>query len=54
MIRLMMIVAYATLAVFLGVLVYSVPRIDLGGVVLIVLLLAAYDFFVAPTSSGSS
>ena len=39
--------AFALLAGFLGILVWKVPRLDLGAVVAITLLLAAYDFFLA-------
>ena len=44
--RLMSVLAFAVLALFLGILVLKVPRLDLGTFVLITLLFAAYDFFV--------
>ena len=37
--------SFAVLAAFLGILVFYVPRWDLGLVVGATLLLAAYDFF---------
>ncbi len=37
--------AFAVLVAFLGILVFYVPRLDLGLVVGATLLLAAYDFF---------
>lgn len=37
--------AMAVLAAFLGILVWHVPRLDLGGVVLVTAALAAWDFF---------
>ena len=39
------ILALATLAAFLGILVWHVPRFDLGGVVLVTAALVAWDFF---------
>ncbi len=39
------IVAFAVLVAFLGILVFYVPRLDLGLVVGATLLLVAYDFF---------
>jgi hypothetical protein len=43
--RLMAILSFAALAGFLGILVWSVPRLDLGAVVFATLALAGYDFF---------
>lgn len=43
---LLAILAYATLCAFLGILLYSVPRLDLGLVIGTTLLLTGYDFFV--------
>ena len=43
--QLMRAAAFAALVGFLGVLVYWVPRIDLTGVILVTLGLAAYDLF---------
>ena len=37
--------AFAVLAAFLGILVWHVPRLDLGGVVLVTAALVAWDFF---------
>jgi len=42
----MRLAAYALLVAFLGILVWYVPRLDLGGVVLLTLLAAGYDLFV--------
>jgi hypothetical protein len=42
----MRLAAFAALAGFLGILVYWVPRIDLGAVALLTLALAAYDLFL--------
>lgn len=39
--------AFALLLGFLGVLVAWVPRADLGAIIAITLLLAAWDFFAA-------
>ena len=43
---LLYLVAFAVLAAFLGILVWYVPRWDLGIVVALVLLLTAWDLFV--------
>jgi hypothetical protein len=45
--KLLAILAFGVLVVFLGVLVWKVPRLDLGAVVVITLLFVAYDFFLA-------
>jgi hypothetical protein len=45
--RPMRLFAFAALTVFLGILVYRVPRLDLGTLVLVTLLFCAYDFFAA-------
>jgi hypothetical protein len=42
--RLMALFAYAVLTLFLGILVWNVPRLDLAAVCLATLLLAGYDF----------
>lgn len=39
------ILAFAALAIFLGILIWHVPRIDLGAVLLLSVCLAAWDFF---------
>jgi hypothetical protein len=41
----MRLLAFAAFTVFLGILVYRVPRLDLGSVVLVTLLFCAYDLF---------
>ena len=41
----MRLLAFAVLAAFLGILVWHVPRLDLGAVVLVTLAFAGYDFF---------
>ncbi len=38
--------AFATLAAFLGILIAKVPRLDLGIVLGVTMLLVGYDFFV--------
>ena len=50
--RLMAILSFAVLTLFLGVLVWNVPRLDLGAVVLATLALAGYDFFFFADSAG--
>ena len=40
------ILALTVLIVFLGILLWRVPRLDLGLVIVIVSLMAAYDFLV--------
>ncbi|MEX0956589.1 MAG: hypothetical protein WDZ83_15435 [Rhizobiaceae bacterium] len=47
--RIMALVAAATLAAFLGILVWKVPRVDLATVIAITLALAIWDFM---TSAG--
>ena len=44
--------AFATLCGFLGILVFNVPRLDLGIVVASVLLLAGWDLFVHDRRGG--
>ena len=43
--RVMAVLAYLFLLGFLGILVWFVPRLDLGAVVAATLLLVAYDFY---------
>jgi Flp pilus assembly protein TadB len=43
--RLLAVFALAVLAVFLGILWWEVPLLNLGAVVLVTLALAAYDVF---------
>jgi uncharacterized membrane protein len=42
--RILALAAYLTLAAFLGILVWNVPRLDLGVVVAVTLALAGFDF----------
>lgn len=49
--RIMAVFAYAVIAGFLGILIWYVPRTDLGVVIIITLLVIAWDFF-APERSG--
>ncbi|MCC2113115.1 MAG: hypothetical protein KDJ16_13860 [Hyphomicrobiales bacterium] len=42
--KIIAIAAFAILAGFLAILVIEVPRVDLGAVVLLTLVLAGYDF----------
>lgn len=37
--------SFAALSIFLGILVWHVPRTDLGGVILVTVALVAWDFF---------
>jgi hypothetical protein len=48
----MRIFAYAVVVVFLGILLWYVPRIDLGAVIVLTLALAGYDFFGRPRPKG--
>lgn len=43
--RLMALFAYAVMAAFLLILIWYVPRWDLGGVIALTLLLAGYDLW---------
>lgn len=43
--RLMSVAAFALFVVFLGVLIVYVPRVDLGVVLLVTILLCGYDLF---------
>lgn len=43
--RLLMIVSFASMVLFLGIIVYNVPRIDLAVVVLVSLALTGWDLF---------
>lgn len=45
--RIMALAALVVLLGFLGILVWFVPRLDLGAVVVVTVLFVAYDFFVA-------
>ncbi len=45
--KIMALAAFVVLAIFLGILVWFVPRIDLGAVVAVTLFLVAYDFWSA-------
>ncbi len=44
--RILTIAAFLTLLGFLGVLIYKVPRIDLGIVIGVTALMAFYDLFI--------
>lgn len=37
--------SFLALVIFLGILIWNVPRIDLGGVILLTVALVAWDFF---------
>jgi hypothetical protein len=43
--RVMVVFAFAVLVGFLGILIWEVPRVDLGGAILVTLALAGWDFF---------
>ena len=51
---LLFLLAYAVLAGFLGILVWHVPRWDLGLVVAVVLLLTAWDLFLHDRRGGDA
>lgn len=44
--------ALAVMTVFLGILLWKVPRIDLAGIIALTLALAYYDFFRTFRESG--
>lgn len=50
--RLMALLALAVLAIFLGILVWKVPRLDLMAVVGVTLALATWDFIANARESG--
>ena len=50
--RLMAILAFAILAGFLGILVFEVPRVDLGVIAGITLVLVVVDFLTMPGRPG--
>jgi hypothetical protein len=50
--RNLMILAFLFLVAFLGILLWRVPRFDLGGVIAFTLLLAGYDIFSTNNFSG--
>ena len=52
--RILSILAFAVLCGFLGILIWFVPRLDLGIVVLLTLLFVAYDFFIHNRSQNGS
>ncbi len=41
----------AALGIFLGILVYKVPRLDLGLISLIAFMMCVYDFYVSVKSN---
>ncbi len=49
--RLLALLAFATLTVFLGILAVKVPSLDLVAVIVLTVILVAYDFL---TSSGKN
>ena len=51
---LLYVIAFAVLLGFLGILVWYVPRLDLGLVVGAVLVLAAWDLFVHERRGGGA
>lgn len=50
--RAMAILTISVLALFLGILIHRVPRLDLGIVVGLSFLLVVYDFFLSPSRAG--
>jgi hypothetical protein len=50
--RNLMILAFLFLFIFLGILLWNLPRLDLGGVIVLTLLLAAYDIYASDHFSG--
>lgn len=43
--------AFAALIVFLGILLWHVPRLDLAGVTILTVVLVAWDFFAPDRQS---
>ena len=52
--RLMATFAFLVLAAFLSILIWFVPRLDLGAVIAVTLLLVAWDFFGARSGGDGS
>jgi hypothetical protein len=52
--RILTMAAFLTLVCFLGVLVYKVPRVDLGVVIGLTIVMAFYDLFIHRRSSNKS
>ena len=52
--RIIGLVAVLMLCGFLGILLWKVPRFDLGAVIVLTLILACYDFFVFTTRQQKS
>lgn len=50
--RILTIIAFAVLCGFLGVLVYKLPRLDLGAVVGLTVVMAFYDLFIHKRPAG--
>lgn len=46
--RLMQILAFLVVAAFLGIVLWHVPRLDLGAAIGLTLAGIAYDFFLSP------
>jgi hypothetical protein len=51
--RWMPMLAFATLAAFLAVLIWYVPRLDLGAVIAVTIALVAWDFFAPQRGDGA-
>ena len=49
--RILTIIAFIVLCCFLGVLIYKLPRLDLGSVVALTVVMAFYDLFIHKRSS---
>lgn len=47
--RVMALFAFAVLAAFLGILVWYVPRLDLGAVVVVTLMFVVWDLLTSET-----
>lgn len=50
--RFLTIIAFLTLCGFLGVLIYKLPRLDLGIVIGIAVAMAFYDLFIHKRRAG--
>ncbi|MFC5069452.1 hypothetical protein [Flaviflagellibacter deserti] len=51
--HLLSVLAFALLCAFLGVLISYVPRLDLGSVLVVCVVLCGYDLFVHRTPDGA-
>lgn len=52
--RTIALVAFAVLLAFLGILLWSVPRLDLGVVIAITVVLGGYDFLRRRNKGGNA